>query len=380
MWINLPFCGLAFIAVPTFITLHFKTMTLKEKLARIDCIGLALFVISITAFLIPITWGGIQYEWTSWHTLVPLLVGAFGLIGFVLYELYVPLEPLIPMSVFDNRTSNLAFLSNFLHGIVLWCILYYIPLYYEAVKGYNEVVSGVAMFPFTFTVAPMAIIVGLLCTKTGKYRRFIWIGWTITLVGTGLLQLLSVNISIPGWVFDTLVFGIGCGTLFPPMAWATQASASEGNLASAVAMFSFFRVFGQCLGVALGGTVFQNAMQGKLLNIPEFASVAREYAKNAAALVEILKAMPASQSAEKLLLRTAYNESLKNVFILLAAVAAVALLSSLGIKSLDTNRALKTEQGFRRREPNTIDEELALSSPREKKGGVTAVVTETGTD
>lgn len=39
--------------------------------------------------LIPITWGGNQYPWSSWHTLVPLIIGAEGLIGFVVYEFLI---------------------------------------------------------------------------------------------------------------------------------------------------------------------------------------------------------------------------------------------------------------------------------------------------
>ena len=44
------------------------------------------------------------------------------------------------------------------------------PLYYEVAKNYNSIESGIAIFPFTFTTAPAAIVVGFIITKTGKYR------------------------------------------------------------------------------------------------------------------------------------------------------------------------------------------------------------------
>ena len=44
------------------------------------------------------------------------------------------------------------------------------PLYYEVAKNFNPIESGIAIFPFTFTTAPAAVIVGLIITKTGKYR------------------------------------------------------------------------------------------------------------------------------------------------------------------------------------------------------------------
>ena len=109
-------------------------------------------------------------------------------------------------------------------------------------------------------------------------------------------------------------------------------------------MFSFFRTFGQAIGVALGGVIFQNQMEKKLRAYPQFASQAEELAKDAAALVQIIKATPDGQ--DKLDLRTAYVDSVRLIFIVLCALAAVALVASLFIKSYDLDRALETEQGF----------------------------------
>jgi hypothetical protein len=46
-----------------------------------------------------------------------------------------------------------TYMETILHGIVLWCLLYFLPLYYEAVKGYTPIVSGVAILPETTFVA-----------------------------------------------------------------------------------------------------------------------------------------------------------------------------------------------------------------------------------
>ena len=63
--------------------------------------------------------GGVEYPWSHWKTLVPLIVGIFGLIGFVLYEKYVAAEPLIPLSLFHNVTISVAYLCTVMHGIVV---------------------------------------------------------------------------------------------------------------------------------------------------------------------------------------------------------------------------------------------------------------------
>lgn len=157
-WINLPFLGIGAVMITLFLKLNYLPSSLMLKLRRVDWIGTVLFLGSITGFLIPITWGGVQYPWDSWRTLVPLLVGAAGMVLFVIHqELWAP-EPLIRTSIFKNTTAAVTYLQAAIHGIILWGVLYYLPLYYQAVKGMTPIMAGVALFPQTFTVAPAAMV------------------------------------------------------------------------------------------------------------------------------------------------------------------------------------------------------------------------------
>ena len=298
--------------------------------------------------------GGVSYAWDSWRTLVPLLIGVAGLILFVIFEEYVAEEPLIRLDVFKNRTAAASYFETTIHGLILWCVLYYLPLYYEAVKGETPILSGISLFPQTFTVAPMAVVTGFTITKLGYYRWAIWSGWTITTLGIGLLYLLDVHTSTVAWIFLNLVSGIGMGLLFPSMAFAIQAASTNKDLAFAVAMFAFFRAFGQAIGVAIGGTIFQNQMKVKLAAYPLLAPRASEYAADASSLVQIIKSMQGGVAKDQLI--QSYADSLKTVWAVMCGFAFVALLSSFFIESLDINRALETEQGFQY-ENTHVDEE-----------------------
>jgi hypothetical protein len=144
--------------VAVFLKLEYKAISFRAKLQRVDWIGMVLFIGSTTGLLIPITWGGVQYPWDSWQTLVPLLVSTAGVVAFVLHQEFVATEPLIRTSVFKNTTAALTYLGTVIHGMILWSILYYLPLYYEAVMGFSPVLAGVALFPQTFTVAPASAV------------------------------------------------------------------------------------------------------------------------------------------------------------------------------------------------------------------------------
>ena len=285
---------------------------------------------------------------------MPLIVGTVGLVGFVLFEEYVAPEPLIRLSVFKNRSAAVNYTGTVIHGMILWCLLYYEPLYYETVKGYTPIVAGISIFPETFTVAPVSVIAGIVVTITGRYRWALWSGWVLTTLGIGILYLLDLDTTIAAWVFLNLVPGIGMGLLFPSMAFSIQAASTSKDLAFAVAMFSFFRAFGQAIGVAIGGTVFQNQMKKKLLAYPALASKAEEYSRDASSLVQIIKKLPADSVRTQLI--QSYADSLKIVWVTMCGLSAFALILSLLTEGLDLNKPLETEQGFRDEE-KTKDEE-----------------------
>ena len=111
-----------------------------------------------------------MYAWGSWHTLVPLFLGLAGMAAFSLHEYRLSVkafdadgkeiighyvQPIIRFSIFNNWTLRLLFLQTMVHGMILWSLLYFLPLYYEGVKGYAPLISGVAVLPETLLIARM---------------------------------------------------------------------------------------------------------------------------------------------------------------------------------------------------------------------------------
>lgn len=305
-----------------------------------------------------------MYAWDSWRTLVPLIIGAVGLAATMLYETYVAANPIIPVSVFATRTAIVSYMETVLHGLVLWCSLYYFPLYFETVKEYSPILSGVALFPMTFTVAPSAVVIGFLCTLTGSYRWAVWLGMALSTLGMGLVCIIDVGTSVPAWIFLSVTAGIGLGILFPALGFAIQASARPGHMAIAVAMFSFFRAFGQGIGVAVGGVVFQNQMYKNLLRYPELAANASAFSKDAAGLVQVVRAM--ADGVEKQHLKEAYTDSLRIVWAVCCALIGVAGLLSLLTEKYDLNKGIDSEQTVREKKKSTLpaEEGVAAQSSR----------------
>lgn len=60
--------------------------------------GNILVVTATTSTVIALTWGGIQFEWTSAHIIVPLVLGLVGLACFFAFEAIVPKSPIVRLS------------------------------------------------------------------------------------------------------------------------------------------------------------------------------------------------------------------------------------------------------------------------------------------
>ncbi|KAL8721430.1 MAG: hypothetical protein Q9225_001905 [Loekoesia sp. 1 TL-2023] len=220
----------------------------------------------------------------------------------------------------------------------MFCELYYIPFYLESVKDYSPIMTGVALMPLTGALLPTSVIVGRLMTRFGHYRWAVWLGWAVSITGTGLLILLDTNIKTYAWVLIFVVVGLGHGLILMSYNFSVQAMADTRNVAYAAGMYTFTRTFGMCIGVAVGGTVFQNEFKKHLREFHLPAAVAN----NAENFVTTLHTFPKT-SAEYLAYILAYANAFKVVFEVLTALAGLAALLSLFIQEYTMDKELDSE-------------------------------------
>jgi hypothetical protein len=87
----------------------------------------------------------------------------------------------MPMRLFTHRTNDAAFFVGLCHRIVYMGLTYYLPrmgpywhllnpVYFQAVKGYSAVMSGVALLPYILTCCLLSASVGRVVTYTGRYN------------------------------------------------------------------------------------------------------------------------------------------------------------------------------------------------------------------
>ena len=118
-YINFPFCGIGFLTVPLVMRLHATRPSLKERLLYADWVGGALFIASTCSFLIGVTWGGSKYPWSSWRTLVPIIVGLAGVAATISWERYVASRPFLRLELFNSISAVVAYTGAVLQGLLV---------------------------------------------------------------------------------------------------------------------------------------------------------------------------------------------------------------------------------------------------------------------
>ncbi|KXH50103.1 major facilitator superfamily transporter [Colletotrichum simmondsii] len=342
-WINLPIIAIGAVMIFFFLKQAKVPGHIGTKLKKFDWLGSFLFTAGSTSFLFGISTGGVMYEWASFRCLLPMILGVFILVAFGFWELKFAPVPMIDKGIFNNWTMVANYIMTVFHGMILWSILYFLVLYYQAVKDYSVVVSAVAALPESLTVAPSAMAVGLIAGVTGRYRWSLWAGWVMITFGAGLMCLMRPDTSVPAWIWLNIPIGLGTGMLFPAMALSIQAACEPALNGQAAAFYSFLRTFGQSVGVAVSGVIFQNAFRNRLLDIPSLADVAEEYSRDATIVVEVIKRMPKGDPTRADLVE-AYCDALRAIWISLIAFGGFCMLISVTVKKYSLEQEHVTDQ------------------------------------
>ncbi|KAM0786353.1 hypothetical protein ACM66B_001824 [Microbotryomycetes sp. NB124-2] len=339
-WLNLPLAAIAIALVFFFLKIKEPQTTLQEKLEQMDYVNVV-FVAGATFAILGLTWGGVTYPWSSWQVLVPLILGLACMVAFFWLEKSFVKYPTVPFEILQDRTTMLGYTMTFLHSIAVLAAIYYLPAYLQASKEFSAVKSGVNTFSLSFTIAPMAIVLGILVPLVKNYKIPSIIGWSILTLSFGLMSMLKWDSGKAEWVAYPVLLGIGLGILYSTSQFTVLAPVKPQQQASAMAFFGFVRSFGQVLGISIGATVLQNELNKSLPS--EFFKVLASRLGGHEASGEIafaaIPVIPSLPEPLRTQVKAAFADSTAVIWKVMIGIAALGLVASLPVKNL----ALSTE-------------------------------------
>ncbi|KAF1835366.1 MFS general substrate transporter [Decorospora gaudefroyi] len=363
-YLNLPIAGLAILPLLFLKMRNPNTDSFARRLRRIDWLGNAILVLAVVSLLLSFTYAGTKNLWSSWRTIVPLILGVLGLLAFAAYEAgpWLP-APTMPPRLFRNRTAAGGYVTSFLHGMLLFWTGYFLPVYFQAVKDASPLRSAVMTLPLVFISAPAGVLSGYLTTATGKYLPWHFIGWALMSVGAGLFTLLDAQSSTGQWVGFQGVFGFGLGVIFTTQLPAILASLDEGDVAIASATWIFIRNLGAIWGIAIPSAVFNTRADNMAVDLPEqvrgllIRGGAYEHATSS--FVDTFKGDTALFQA----IGNLYTNALRLVWQVSIAFCVLGFFMCFLMKSIELSAEHHTEWGLESSEKATGDENAEAGAP-----------------
>ncbi|KAI0839107.1 MFS general substrate transporter [Hypoxylon sp. FL0890] len=327
-YVNLPISGVGFFVLLFVLKLHNPRTPVWEGLAAIDWLGSLLIIGGTLMFLFGLEFGGVTYPWNSAPTICLIVFGVVTVGVFVAVEKWYAKYPVIPLRLFKFGKNISTFAICLVHGCVFISGSYYLPLYFQAVLGASSLLSGVYILPYVMALSFMSVASGLFMKKTGKYLPAIIFGMFFMTLGFGLFIDLGAQANWAKIIIFQIIAGIGVGPNFQSPLIALQTSVEPRDIASVTSTFGFVRQLSTSISVVIGGVVFQNGMEKQYPTLlaqlgPELAN--QLSGGSAGGNVGLVASLPGPQGE---IARAAYWNSLRDMYIMYAAIAGVGLLVS----------------------------------------------------
>ena len=322
-WINLPIALVAMLLCDRSLRL----LTVKARSVRIDWLGAGLLTAVISAWLLVLSWGGVEVPWTS-----PVILGltAAGLILVALLafqERRYP-EPLLPPRLFANGVFVRGVVVGAIAALGMFGASFLLPLFFQLMQGVDPGVSGALVVPFMAANCAASWVAGARARRRGRLKGIMIAGLVACLIGFVLLGLVDASTPRVVLIAWQLVLGFGIGLVMPTCLMTAQNAAERRDLGAATGCLLFLRSMGGAFGSTLVGALLASGFAARVaemhISVPVDLNAVRSADGGLAGVPPEM--LPQLQAA------LAWGFHLG--FFACAAAMAVAIVTALGMRDL----------------------------------------------
>ncbi|TFK46304.1 major facilitator superfamily protein [Heliocybe sulcata] len=264
-YINLPVGALSVVVI--MFILHLPpsnkpgpALTFAQKMKRLDPLGTLVFLPSMICLLLALQWGGTTYAWSSARIIALFVVFAVLLLAFIAIQILSKENATLSPRIFTQRSILSGFLFSLSASSAMIPLVYFLPLWFQAIKGVSTLHSGIMLLPFILSLVVASNLAGLCVSRFGYYTPFLLLSAVLMSIGAGLLTTFTPTTAHPMWIGYQILFGFGLGLGLQQPGMAAQATLPRQDVSTGVALM----FFGQSLGGAIFVSVAENIFTNKL--------------------------------------------------------------------------------------------------------------------
>ena len=183
----------------------------RTNLQKFDIFGTIVFLPMIVCLLLALQWGGSKYSWNNGRIIALLVIFVLLLIAFVGIQLWKKDNATVPPRVLSQRTVAAAAWFGAMLGAAFFIMVYYLPIWFQAIKGATAVRSGIMNLPLILGLVVISIVAGGIITVIGYYTPFVLASSILMSIGAGLMSTFATTTGHSHWIGYQLLFGFGVG-------------------------------------------------------------------------------------------------------------------------------------------------------------------------
>ncbi|KAJ4420415.1 hypothetical protein N0V82_004404 [Gnomoniopsis sp. IMI 355080] len=299
--------------------------TWREILNEFDPIGTAVFMPAIICLLLALQWGGTAYAWNSWRIILCFVLFGLLLLSFLYIQHRQGDNATIPPRVIAMRPVWAGAFFAFAAGASFFVAIYFLPIWFQAVKGASAVQSGIDNLPMLIAVVIMSIVAGAAVSIFGYYTPWMLLSTVLLAVGYGLASTLKPDSGEGLWIGYQIIAGAGMGFGMQQPLMAMQAVLSNKDLPTGTAIIVFMQTIGGSLFVSVGQNVFNNKLVSYTLEYAPGMDPQIVLSTGATTIQKVIK----EQFPQYLTgVTLAYSDALTQTFVVSAAMAAISIIGS----------------------------------------------------
>ncbi|GAW18492.1 hypothetical protein ANO14919_079680 [Xylariales sp. No.14919] len=241
----------------------FKEQGVRSLLWNLDPVGFVFFVPSIISLLFALQWGGTTYAWHSGQIISLFVIFGATLLAFIGSQAWLGEGGTVPSRIAKQRTIFASSLFTFFLAGTFFLLSYFIPIYFQAVKGDTALQSGIHTIPLILSNVIGILFAGFGTSKVGYYVPFIYVAVVLAPIGAGLLTTLEPDTSTAKWIGYQILFGFGSGCGFQLPQVAAQVVLPPRDIPAGISVSMLF----QGLGGAVLISAANNVLNNKLLRL-----------------------------------------------------------------------------------------------------------------
>lgn len=144
--------------------------TWRQILEKFDFLGTSVIVPCIVSLLLALEWGGSQYPWSNWRCILLLCVFGILIVVWVFIQIKQGDRATLPLRIISNRSMICAMWFMFTMFGVLYVIIYYVSIWFQAVKNVSAYHAGINYLTTTVSMSIMAIGSGFLVSWRAQLK------------------------------------------------------------------------------------------------------------------------------------------------------------------------------------------------------------------